>query len=253
MNTETQKTKYVVAVNGSPRNVTTQKLLDEIAAKLASYQIEVTTISLAGKEIKDCAGCERCIRETTLCIQRDAAQEILAQLLAADGVILASPVYMMHVSGKLKSLIDKTASWVHRPPMAGKPVMMVATTGGSGLRQTLDFLKQTIIQWGAHPTSRIGRRATDSRPVSDQEVASFVWHLNNDPRHYRPEWVQLAFYQVQKVLALKVASIDRAYWEERGWDKSIYYYPCRISLPRRWIAGLFYRILYRRVQPVNPF
>ena len=108
--TKTEPIKHVVAVNGSPRNATTHKLLEQISAQLALQQIEVTVISLAGQEIGDCTGCERCIRKTSQCYQQDAATEILPQLIAADGAILASPVYLMHVSGKLKSLIDKTAS-----------------------------------------------------------------------------------------------------------------------------------------------
>jgi multimeric flavodoxin WrbA len=257
---KTEQKKHVVAINGSPRTATTHKLLEQISARLALQQIEVTVINLAGQEIGDCTGCEVCIRKTSQCYQRDAASQILPQLVDADGVILASPVYLMHVSGKLKSLIDKTASWVHRPPMVGKPVLMVgkpvlmvATTGGSGLRQTLDYLKQTAIQWGAHPTGKIGRRVTDLRPVSDVELASFSWHLNNEPQNYRPSLAQLIFYQVQKVIATKVSSVDRAYWAERGWDKSTYFYPCRISLAMRWIANAFYHILYHRVTPVDGF
>ena len=242
--------KRVIAINGSSRQVTTHKLLEQIAADLAPHQIDVTVISLAGKEIGDCIGCERCIRKTSTCYQEDAARDILPQLIDADGIILASPVYVMNITGKLKSLIDKTASWVHRPPLVGKPALLVATTGGSGLKETLSYLERVAIQWGAHPTGKIGRAAMDRAPVSSKELASFVWHLNHEPRRYRPSLKQVIYYQVQKVLALKISALDQAYWADRGWDRGHYYYPSRVSWVKRLIGTIVYRILDARVRPV---
>ena len=144
--------KHVVAVNGSPRKATTQKLLDEIEELLETQQIQMTTINLGDYQVDDCIGCELCIRKTGQCFQKDDSQSILSQLVAADGVILASPVYLMSITGKLKSLIDKTASWVHRSPMVGKPMLSVSTTGGAGLKDVHNYLEKVGVQWGMHPT-----------------------------------------------------------------------------------------------------
>jgi multimeric flavodoxin WrbA len=243
--------KRVIAINGSSRKVTTQKLLDEIAAALAAQQIDVTVISLAGREIGDCIGCELCIRKTSECYQQDEAKEILPQLLDADGIILASPVYVMNITGKLKSLIDKTASWIHRPPLVGKPALLVATTAGSGLKDTLGYLELVAIQWGAHPAGKIGRTAMDQSPVSAKELRSFVWHLDHETRQYRPSMRQLIYYQVQKVLALKVLALDREYWTARGWDTGYYYYPCRAPWYKRLLGEITYRVLNWRIRPVE--
>jgi multimeric flavodoxin WrbA len=245
--------KKVLALNGSSRKGSTQQLLEQIAARLSAHQIHVDLVTLAGREIKDCIGCELCIRKTSQCYQKDDAQEILSQMQKADGLILASPVYVMNITGKLKSLIDKTASWVHRPTLVGKPALLVATTAGSGLRETLNYLEQVVIQWGTHPTGKIGRTVTDQRPVLDKEVQSFLWHLNRTPRHYKPSTRQLIMFQVQKVLALKVSALDREYWQERGWHQGYYFYPCRASWPQRWIAWITYQILDHRVKPIRSF
>lgn len=245
--------KTVLAINGSSRKGSTQRLLEQIAARLSPHQVRVDLVTLAGREIKDCVGCELCIRKTSQCYQQDDAQEILSQLQKADGLIVASPVYVMNITGKLKSLIDKTASWVHRPPLVGKPALLAATTAGSGLKEVLNYLEQVVIQWGAHPTGKIGRTVTDHRQALDKEVESFLWHLNSLPRHYKPSTQQLIMYQVQKVLALKVSALDREYWQERGWHQGYYFYPCRASWLQRWIAWTTYQILDRRVQPTNPF
>ena len=112
--------KQVVAIDGSPRKSTTNKLLIELANILWDQQIQVTTINLGEYQIGDCIGCELCFRKSSQCFRKDASQEILSQVLEADGVILASPVYVMNITGRLKNLIDKTASWIHCPPMVEK-------------------------------------------------------------------------------------------------------------------------------------
>jgi multimeric flavodoxin WrbA len=245
--------RHVVAVNGSPRKATTQKLLDEIAELLESHQIQMTTINLGDYRVDDCIGCEVCIRKTGRCYQKDDTQAILSQLEAADGVILASPVYVMNITGRLKSLIDKTASWVHRSPMVGKPMLSVATTAGAGLKEVHAYLEKVGIQWGMHPTGKIGRSAMNQDPPSKAEISKFVWHLKNPTSMYTPSLQQLIQYQVQKVMALKVSAIDREYWVERGWDKELYYYPAHLSLINRIIAGIFYKFLYSRINPVKPY
>jgi multimeric flavodoxin WrbA len=245
--------KHVVAVNGSSKNANTQKLLTEIADLLEEHQIQVTIINLGDYKIDDCIGCELCIRKTSACFQKDDAQEILAKLINADGIILASPVYMMHLTGKLKSLIDKTASWVHRPPLIGKPVLLAATTAGAGLKEVHKYLEQVAIQWGAQPTEKIGRSVISKQSPSQENVERFVWHLNNPVSSYKPSLNQLMQFQVQKVLALKVSTLDRRYWVEQGWDRQSFYYPCRISFGKRIIAWCFYQVLSYRIRPENSF
>ncbi len=245
--------KHVVALNGSPRKALTQQRLEEIAALLAPHDIEVEILSLRGREIKECTGCETCMRRISACVQSDDAADILGRLQAADGIILASPVYLVNVPGKLKSLIDKTAGWVHRPPLVGKPALLLATTGGAGLKAVLRYLQDVVVQWGAQPAGSIGRKITDQRPVQAAEVAQFVWHLDHDPEQYRPSLRQVAQYQVQKVLAMKVSKLDRAYWSERGWDRAPYYYPRGLGWGKRLLGGIMYRILDWRIQPVHPF
>ena len=245
--------KHVVAVNGSPRKATTYKLMEEIAVLLEAQQVQMTILNMGDYQIDECTGCELCIRKTGQCHQNDDTQKILSQLEAADGVILASPVYVMNIPGRLKSLIDKTASWVHRSPMVGKPMLSVAVTAGAGLKEVHTYLEKVGVQWGMHPTDQIGRSAMNQAPPTKSEIKKFVWHLKNPTSAYKPSLQQLIQYQVQKVMALKVSKIDREYWTERGWDKELFYYPARISVINRIIASIFYMFLYSRINPVNTY
>ena len=244
---------HVVMVNGSPRHGTTQEYLRQVEAILQEAGVSTELISLAGTDIRDCTGCETCIRRTGWCVQKDAAPEILRRMLRADGLVIATPVYMGTVTGKLKSLLDKTASWLHRPPAVGIPVLPLVTTAGSGAKQTLSYLAETVASWAAHPVGGIARSASMREPVAFREVERFVDHLRRDRSSYRPTWRQVMLFQVQRVLAAKVVEIDRRYWQERGWDRSSFYYPCRMGPGKRLLGALLYRILYRRIRPSSTF
>jgi multimeric flavodoxin WrbA len=244
---------HVVMVNGSPRHGTTLKYLRQVEGILLDSGVSTELISLAGTDIRDCSGCEVCIRRTGWCVQKDGAPEILRRMLRADGLVIATPVYMGTVTGKLKSLLDKTASWLHRPPAVGLPVLPLVTTAGSGAKRTLSYLTETVASWAAHPVGGIARSASAREPVARREVQCFLDHLRRDRSSYRPTCRQVMLFQVQRVLAAKVAEIDRRYWRERGWDRSSFYYPCRMGPGKRVLGTLFYRILYRRIRPSATF
>ena len=239
--------KHVVAINGSPKKSCTFQLLSEIAALLKSHNITVTILNMGDFNIIECTGCELCVRKTSACFQNDDAHVILPQLMDADGVILASPVYLMNITGRLKSLIDKTSSWVHRSPMVGKPVLTVATTAGAGLKDVWNYLEKVAVQWGMQPTDRIGRSTMSKQQLSPVAIEKFVWHLFNPPSQYKPSLNQLLQFQVQKALALNVLPIDREFWTGKGWDKELYYYPARVSMLKRGLAWAFFKSMNQRV------
>jgi multimeric flavodoxin WrbA len=245
--------KHVVLLNGSPRRGTTLGYLEQIEEHLVHGGVTTETINLGDHEIQDCTGCERCIRKTTWCIYEDDSREILEKLLVSDGIVISAPVYMGTVPGKLKSLIDKTASWLHRPPAVGKPVLPLVTTAGSGAKRTLAYLTEAVTYWGAHPVQGITRSASDREAVHSEEVATFLRHLRLPKERYRPTLRQVMLFQVQKVLALKVSQLDREYWTKRGWDRRDYFYTCRITPVKRLLGKLLFLVLYRKIEPTDPF
>ena len=228
--------KKIVALLASKRHANTYGLLLQIKALLAENDMDLTIIELYGHEICDCRGCEACIR-TGRCVLQDDAAQIMAELAAADGVILASPVYLQQVSGKMKTFFDRTCSWYHRPVLTAKPVLCVATTKGSGLRATLATLENAAAQWGAVPAGRVGRSIfTLAKPVTRRELRAFV-RLVGRPQSYRPPLRRLIDFEVQKSLALYLSGLDADYWKKQGWADKSYFYPCRVLPLRRALSG----------------
>ena len=76
------------------------------AAKEAGAE-EIQVVSVANKTILPCDGCESCM-ETGECIIDDDMQELYPKLLAADGIIMGTPVYFWGATAQAKAIIDRT-------------------------------------------------------------------------------------------------------------------------------------------------
>ncbi len=98
----------IIGIVGSARIGGNTEALTRIALEEAEKEgAETELITLADKEIKPCDACLSC-RETGKCHINDDLPPILEKMLAADGIILASPVYFGSASPQIKALIDRS-------------------------------------------------------------------------------------------------------------------------------------------------
>lgn len=224
-----------MALLGTKRKNNTYKLLLQIREILSDKGIELEVVELYKYNIQSCNGCDVCNLKGS-CVIKDDVLEIMEKLSKADGIILASPVYLKQVTGKMKSFFDRTCSWYHRPVLTAKPVLCVSTTKGSGLNETLEYMESVACQWGAITAGGIGRSIFNiKKPVTEKEVSKFIMYMEN-PKIYSPSISQLISFQVEKALAKKLNGIDVEYWEERGWMDKPYFYECRINPVKKGIS-----------------
>jgi len=100
----------VVAFNGSARkDGNTAILVKRVFSELEKEGIDTELIQLAGKTIAGCTACGQCFeKKNQRCVvDSDIANECIEKMVAADGMILASPTYFADVSTELKALIDR--------------------------------------------------------------------------------------------------------------------------------------------------
>jgi multimeric flavodoxin WrbA len=100
----------VVAFNGSPRkDGNTVALIRHVFAPLQAEGIETELVQLGGQPIHGCVACYGCFTsKDKRCVRGDdLANECIAKMLAADAVILGSPVYFTDVTPEIKALIDR--------------------------------------------------------------------------------------------------------------------------------------------------
>ncbi len=70
---------------------------------------KVEKVVLAEKKINYCTGCYAC-RGNGQCAQKDDMAPILDSMIAADVIVLATPVYFYTMCAQMKTVIDRTVA-----------------------------------------------------------------------------------------------------------------------------------------------
>lgn len=238
---------HILMVNSGRKAGNTVKVLKALCDNYEKQGHTTEILHLMSQKLNLCIGCESCI-EKDYCHMDDDFEDIKKKLLKADALVLSSPVYMNQVSGRMKTLIDRTCSWFHRPALIGKPCLVVCTTKGSGLKNTVSYLEDTAVVWGMIVVGHITKNVRDDMTVlseKEREVSNLLLHC--EPKNYKPSLQTLIQYQVQKILAVKVAQIDLDYWTQRGWHESGFYYSCRITKTKGFVSKSFYKMLDKKI------
>ena len=131
--------KKVLMLSGSPRKGGNSDLLCDqfmLGAKEVGNQTE--KIFLRDKEIGYCTGCETCY-DTHKCVQKDDMAKILEKMIAADVIVMATPVYFYTMDAQMKTLIDRTVPRYEE--ITGKEFYFIVTAADSSkqsMERTLD-------------------------------------------------------------------------------------------------------------------
>ena len=100
--------KKVLILEGSPRrNGNSAILSDEFARGAEETGCSLEKIQVAHKKVAGCLGCNACYRNGGVCVQKDDMAEIREKMLAADVIVLASPIYFYSMSAQMKAVIDR--------------------------------------------------------------------------------------------------------------------------------------------------
>ncbi|MDR3215213.1 MAG: flavodoxin family protein [Bacilli bacterium] len=96
----------IVILNGSPNKQGTTKQLCDYLFK---DQNEVITYYAYDNKVKACIGCNYCFNHKNKCIYdgKDDFKKVMADVIEADLLVLASPLHFSSFSGKLLSLISR--------------------------------------------------------------------------------------------------------------------------------------------------
>ena len=97
----------MLAINGSPRKAgNTETVLDAFIEGARESGAEVTKVRLVELEYHNCRGCNAC-HKTGVCVLHDDFTPLFDQMMQADILVLASPVYSMSVTAEMKGFIDR--------------------------------------------------------------------------------------------------------------------------------------------------
>lgn len=122
--------KKVLILEGSPRrNGNSAILSDEFARGAEEARCSVEKVRVCGKKIAGCLGCNACYRNGGTCVQKDDMAEIREKMLAADVIVLASPIYFYSMTAQMKAVIDRTYAFYQQ--LEGKTFYFIITCGAT--------------------------------------------------------------------------------------------------------------------------
>ena len=135
--------KNVLILSGSPRKGGNSDLLCDqflLGAKEAGHQVE--KVFLRDKQIDYCIACGTCQGNGGQCIHQDDMAELLDKMIAADVIVMATPVYFYTMNAQIKTLIDRT--YARYTKINGKDfyfIMTAAVGNKSLLERTLEAFR----------------------------------------------------------------------------------------------------------------
>jgi len=146
----------LVCLVGSPHGPhgNTARLLRCVLEGAAGEGAEAETIFLDGRNVLPCNGCDAC-HKVGHCVQQDSFAAIRERIEEADGLILASPNYIFHVSAQLKAFMDRCCGIVHLLGFSGKYGAAVVTSGGGGDEPIVDYLQRFLLVTGIRPVGGV--------------------------------------------------------------------------------------------------
>ncbi len=176
----------LLAINASHRGDRgyTHFLIEQLFAGARATGADCETLTLARLKINRCLSCLKCQRggdRLLHCVyeDKDDAAQIFGKMVAADVVIYATPVYLMTMSGLLKTLLDRFYStmdcadmklsesgMIHHhinPALSSKPFVLLACCGNFEdimLRSVRDYFRIYARMMDAPQVGELLRNAT---------------------------------------------------------------------------------------------
>lgn len=257
--------KILILIGSARKHGNTAQAIDLLREELERLapqgELETETIFLADLEIQACRGCRGCFdRGEARCPNHDDLPALREKMRAAEGLVVASPVYVDDVSGLTKTWIDRTAYACHRPEFAGKCAVTLTTTGGTPTGHAARTLAVALNTWGYNLVAQAGLvcgalmkpEETRARHQAGlRKLAGNLYQALSSGVAARPSFVSLMTFRIQQLSWQKVVekdSLDYRYWQANGWlERGVSFFiphqsPGWKVLAARLVGGLVARL-----------
>ena len=221
----------VVIINGVNHKGSTYHIARQIAEKTNG---EITEFFLPRDFDEFCLSCNQCfMKSEKSCKAYSKLEPITKAMIEADVIILASPVYVYHASGAMKSFLDHFGyMWmVHRPneTMFKKQGVVVSTAAGAGMKSTNKDMADSLFFWGVAKIYKLGfavravnwNQVVEKRKAKlDKKTSKIAKKLVKRNGKVKVGFKTKGFFYIMRIIKKNGWNdADVNYWKERGWDK----------------------------------
>ncbi|MCI6005441.1 MAG: NAD(P)H-dependent oxidoreductase [Blautia sp.] len=220
----------ITMIHGQNHEGSTCMVARELADKVGG---EVQEFFLPRDFDHPCRGCYTCFKtDLSKCPHYKDLEPLDKAILAADLIILDSPVYVYHATGQMMSFLDHFGTWwvVHRPmpEMNGKQAVAVSTAAGGGMKSTAGDMADSLEMWGICKVYKMGLSVQATGPDEIPDRIMNKIHRKTDRLAARirkrdgrkgfngraKKWFYLMRFAHRH---FPPSEPDYGYWEIRGW------------------------------------
>ena len=253
--------KKVTAFVGSARKGHTYDAVAQFLRNLQALgDVEVEIVRLSDHRIEVCKGCQVCFAKGEgACPLKDDRDVLIEQMMASDGVIFATPNYAFHVSALLKTFLDRLGFAFHRPRFFGKTFTSIVAQGIYGGNKIVDYLDFVGNALGFDTVKGSCLMTLD--PMTEKQQRKIDKTLAAQARRYyarltkpgypAPSLMDLMFFRMGRTkvrLELDDSACDYAYYKDKGWFDSDFYYPVHLGVLKQGAGKLFDTLFARTTQ-----
>ena len=218
----------VLGISGSPRGELsrTLRLVNAVMRGAGDAGADCEVVDVCGLGIDFCIGCGVCY-EAGECIHDDDFQNLFDRMMAADGIVLGSPVYINAVSAQMKVVLDRMADAIHCQRFLGKYGCSVSTAGGSFADEVVGYQNSILCILGATTVGGVGVvLGPDPSLLIPAEKQAYELGIRlvtaiRNQEHY-PDQDLFHAGMKERMQALvshnkEIWSHEYQYWREKGW------------------------------------
>ena len=228
----------IAVFNATEKHGVTYRL-KEIFLEPFRDEAEITEFYLPKDCPSFCAGCTVCFRgDENKCKDAQYTQKNQKALLEADLLVFASPAYVFHTTGAMKTMLDHFGyRWMpHRPAkeMFSKRAVIITQCLGAGDKSTAKDIKDSLSWWGVSfikeyrfklmseiDWDKINEKKKNKMSSKLTAAANKFKNIDYNKRPHTNITTKIKFYMVRMLqtdLGKKNPEYtDFKYWKENGW------------------------------------
>lgn len=223
----------IVIFYGSSRKGNTHKAVSIFKKELLRFsEIEFVEYTLSKALPEFCTSCHNCFSKgEEYCPHYKYVKPIEEDIATADGLVFATPVYVLGTSAAMKNLFDHLGYrfLVHRPVFFNKKSILISTAAGAGFSGCRRTVKTNLKYWGALSPKTLNIRLLaptweeiKNKDQVEQKIRDSAAQFNKYLNEKSTERVTLFSKMIRVFLRSTIRtypdnSPDKIYWQQNNW------------------------------------